>query len=43
MEHYYCPVCKGVSDHPGVCQTEGCTNKGQPLQACNCTDGKHNA
>ena len=41
MAHYVCPECGGVSDHPKVCETEGCSKKGHPLVECNCTDSKH--
>lgn len=41
MTHYVCPVCKGVSDHPKVCETEGCAREGQDLVECNCEDGLH--
>jgi hypothetical protein len=33
--------CKGVSETPGVCQTNGCPKHEQPLEACDCTDSKH--
>lgn len=39
--HYVCPECGGVSDKPGVCKTENCDSKGDPLQKCNCDDGSH--
>lgn len=40
--HYVCDgTCGGVSPVPGVCQTPGCPNFGQPLKDCDCTDGKH--
>jgi len=42
MEHYICTGgCKGVSDQPGLCQTLDCPKHGEPLTACDCTDGKH--
>lgn len=41
MTHYVCTSCKGVADHPKVCETEGCTMNGQDLKECNCTDGMH--
>lgn len=31
MSKYQCSACQGVSDVPGVCQTDGCSNNGQPL------------
>lgn len=40
-QHYTCPSCGGVSDHPKVCETEGCAMNGQELKACTCTDGQH--
>lgn len=42
MEHYVCEACGGVSDMPGVCQTEGCEKQGSPLKPCDCGDkGMH--
>lgn len=42
MIHYICTgTCKGVSDKPGVCQTEGCPKHHAPLEPCDCADGKH--
>jgi len=42
MAHYICTGgCKGVSDKPGVCQTEECSKFGQQLFECMCTDGEH--
>lgn len=41
MTHYVCPECGGEADHPKVCETEGCSRKGQDLMDCSCTDGKH--
>ncbi len=42
MPHYICTGgCKGVSDTPGVCQTEGCSLEGHTLEECNCIDGEH--
>ncbi len=41
MKHYVCPICGGVSQNPGVCQTPGCTHEGHELVECNCTDGTH--
>ncbi|MFH1611734.1 MAG: hypothetical protein ABH887_00480 [bacterium] len=38
MSHYICPECGGVSETHGVCQTDGCSMHGQPLQECNCDD-----
>lgn len=33
--------CHGVSEVPGVCETDGCRKKGQPLTFCDCADGNH--
>ncbi len=42
MEHYICTGgCKGSAKEPGVCQSEECLNYGQPMEECDCTDGKH--
>ncbi len=42
MLHYICNGgCKGVSDVPGTCQAQECSNHGKQLEECNCTDGKH--
>jgi len=42
MKHYICTGgCKGVSDKPGVCQAEDCPKRGQPLDECDCEDGRH--
>ncbi|HEY4509411.1 MAG TPA: hypothetical protein VJC15_00275 [Candidatus Paceibacterota bacterium] len=42
-KHYICTGgCEGISDKPGVCQTEGCADEGKPLKECNCEDGLHN-
>lgn len=44
MPHYICTgECEGISQKPGVCQTEGCSMKGKPLESCECTDGTHEA
>lgn len=41
-KHYVCTGgCRGESKTPGVCQTEGCPKKGQPLTDCGCEDWKH--
>ena len=43
MTYYICTGgCNGVSDKPGVCQTPGCPKHQHTLEACDCTDGKHN-
>lgn len=41
MTHYVCPMCKGVADHPKVCETSGCAREGQDLVECTCEDGLH--
>lgn len=42
MSHYICTGgCRGVSDNPGVCEDENCSKHNQPLEKCDCTDGKH--
>jgi len=42
MPHYICKGgCKGVSDKPGVCQTDDCANHNHRLEECDCVDGKH--
>lgn len=42
MKHYVCVgECAGEAERPGVCQSEGCDNEGQPLTECNCEDGSH--
>lgn len=41
MTHYTCTECGGESEEPKVCETEDCLKKGQPLTACDCTDGEH--
>ena len=41
--HYTCTECRGVSETPGVCQDKDCLKEGQPLTACDCTDGEHGA
>ena len=40
--HYICTGgCKGVTEHPDVCQAVNCSLHGQPLEECNCEDGLH--
>ncbi len=39
--HYICPECGGVAEQPKVCETEGCSREGEPLQMCDCQDGQH--
>lgn len=42
MTHYICTGgCEGVADQPGVCGAAACPKHGTPLEACECTDGKH--
>lgn len=41
-EHYICRGgCKGVSEHPGVCQDKECPNYGKPLEMCDCPNDWH--
>jgi len=43
MTHHICTGgCKGISDEPKNCGAENCSKHGQPLNACDCTDNKHN-
>jgi len=40
--HYICTgSCGGVSDKAGICGAETCPKHNQPLEECDCTDGKH--
>lgn len=39
--HYVCSECGYLSQHPGVCQTEGCMQEGSNLKSCRCEDGLH--
>ena len=42
MKHWICTGgCGGVSDKPGICQTDTCPKHGQPLTECDCNDGQH--
>lgn len=42
-QHYIClGGCKGVSEHPGVCQAPDCTNHNHELVECHCDNGLHN-
>lgn len=45
MEHNVCKGgCNGVSDQPGaVCNTEGCSMHGQPMEKCECGDMQSHA
>jgi len=39
MEHHVCKgTCGHVSDTPGICGTEDCTNKGKAFEECGCGD-----
>jgi len=40
-QHYVCPACGGVSDHPKQCGTPGCVLQGEQLKPCDCTDNQH--
>ncbi|MDQ3014667.1 MAG: hypothetical protein M3Q73_02295 [bacterium] len=39
--HFVCSECGILSQHAGVCQTEGCMQEGVTLRSCSCEDGKH--
>ena len=42
MNHYICTgECAGISEQPGVCRSQTCSKRGQPLEECECRDGKH--
>lgn len=42
MKHYICTgECAGISEKPGVCQSQTCSKHGVPLMECDCRDGKH--
>lgn len=42
MAHYICTGgCGGEKSSPGVCETEDCAKKGQPMSECHCSDGSH--
>ena len=42
MKHYVCTGgCGGVSEEAGVCDSDGCSKVGRPLQPCECEDGTH--
>ena len=44
MEHHICKECRGVSrEEKGVCNTEGCSMQGQPMEKCGCGDDNHRA
>ncbi|MDQ3076207.1 MAG: hypothetical protein M3Q34_03710 [bacterium] len=43
QKHYIClGGCKGVSEHPGLCQSPDCMNHKHDLVECKCVDGNHN-
>ena len=40
--HYICTgSCKGMSDKHGLCQAKDCPSHNEPLDTCDCIDGKH--
>lgn len=42
MTHFVCTgECAGVSEDPGMCQSEQCSRKGKQLKACACEDESH--
>lgn len=42
-EHYICTGgCSGVSPAPGTCNADDCQKFNEPLEPCDCEDGKHN-
>jgi hypothetical protein len=42
MSHYICTGgCRGVSDHPGYCQSNACPRHGLELKECSCEDHRH--
>jgi len=42
MAHYICTgECKGVSDTAKNCGDPACSKHNQPLQPCDCKDGRH--
>lgn len=42
MSHYICTGgCQGESPNPGVCQAASCPHFGEPLEECDCEDGRH--
>ncbi len=42
-KHYIClGGCKGVSEHPGVCEAPDCAKHKHDLVECKCMDGNHN-
>ncbi|MDP3963444.1 MAG: hypothetical protein Q8Q39_03025 [bacterium] len=42
MTHYICTgTCGGVAEKPGTCQSQECPKHGEPLDVCECADGKH--
>ncbi len=42
MTHYVCKgECNGVSQTPGTCSADSCSEHNHDLQACDCTDSTH--
>lgn len=42
MKHYVCQgECGGESKKPGVCKALDCSNTGEALVPCGCSDGAH--
>lgn len=41
MTHNVCTGCGGISENPGVCQTDKCLKNGSSLASCACEDGSH--
>lgn len=44
MTHYICTgQCNGVADTEGTCQAQTCDKYNEPLTACECENGTHDA
>lgn len=42
LKHYICSGnCKGISQNPGICQSQNCDKYNQELSECLCGDGLH--
>ena len=42
MTHYICTGdCGGVAENPQTCQAMECGKYQEPLESCDCHDGKH--
>ncbi len=42
MTHYVCKGnCQATTQEQAICETEGCANQWQMLEACECSDGMH--